>query len=104
MFRALYDSIRQFYPWGISKLEIEGESAVAYILLVCQACCHHHEGDRSEEVHLGVRHRLHLEMCHEERYDDYFKKVFTHLGDGIMPTETSPYRESAPPISLTLNK
>ena len=33
-----------------------------------------------------------------------FKKVFTHLGDGIMPTETSPYRESAPPISLTLNK
>ena len=51
---------------GISKLEIEGER-VAYILLVCQACCHHHEGYRSEEVHLGVRHPLHLEVvCHED--------------------------------------
>ena len=76
---------------------------MAYILLVCQACCHHHEGYRSEEEHLGVRHRLHLEvMCHDECDDNYFP--FTHLGDGIMPTETSPYPESAPPISLTLNK
>ena len=47
---------------GFGILMKERESAVAYILLVCQACCHHHEGDRSEEVHLGVRHRLHLEV------------------------------------------
>ena len=49
----------------------------AYILLVCKAGGHYHQGDHSQEDHLGVRHPLHLEVCHDD--GDVFDQILPTL-------------------------
>ena len=49
---------------------------MAYILcgvagLVSQTGGHHHQADRPEEEHLGVRHLLHLEKFINECHKDF---------------------------------